>query len=75
MVGGISLIPGDVGVYEVAMVAAFSSLGIPVAAALSATVLYRILKKLITLSVGFVFYTRLISTMPASKVKEIKGAL
>lgn len=70
--GAISLIPGDVGIYEITMVAAFSGMGITVAAALSATLLYRVLSKLITLSIGSVAYTRLVQELPASQRPKVK---
>jgi len=60
VVGVISVIPGDVGVFEVAMITALSATGTPVAVGLSATVLYRILNKALFLPVGFYFYTHLI---------------
>lgn len=56
--GAISIIPGDFGIYEFAMVATFSSTGVAVAAALSATLIYRVLNKALSLPVGFYFYSR-----------------
>lgn len=58
--GIISIIPGDVGVYEVTMIAAFTSLGIPVSIGLSATLLYRIINKGIFLPLGFASYSNLL---------------
>ncbi len=63
--GTISLVPGDVGIYEVALVTALSAVGVPLAIALSATILYRLLNKAILLPLGFIFYTKFVSRMPA----------
>ncbi|MBI3984129.1 flippase-like domain-containing protein [Candidatus Microgenomates bacterium] len=71
--GAISLVPGDVGVYEVAMVAALSGTGVPVAVALSATLLYRVINKAMSLSLGFVCYTRFVQTLPVRQQQAIKG--
>lgn len=64
VVGAISIIPGDVGVFEFAMVTAFSGNGVPVAVALSATLMYRVLNKTISLPIGFYFYTKSINSLP-----------
>lgn len=55
-----SVVPGDIGVFEVAMVAALTGTGVPVAVALGATLLYRILNKAIFLPIGFYFYSQFI---------------
>lgn len=62
--GAISIIPGDVGVFEFALVTAFTGTGVPVAVALSATLLYRILNKVLSLLPGFYFYSSSISHLP-----------
>ncbi len=59
-VGAVSVIPGDVGIYELTMVAALSGIGVPVALALSATLLFRVINKTISLPLGFYWYTELI---------------
>lgn len=72
--GGVSLVPGDFGIYEITMVTILSFIGIPLAVALSATVLYRVLNKAMVLPVGFFFYSRFVSQIPESglKIKESK---
>lgn len=59
--GVVSIIPGDVGVHESAMILMLSSLGVENSIAISATVLYRIFNKMIVLPIGFFFYTRLLT--------------
>lgn len=54
----VSLVPGDVGVYELTMVAVLSTTGTPVAVGLSATLLYRILNKALFLPPGFYYYSQ-----------------
>jgi len=56
--GIVTVIPGDVGVYEFAMITTLSVVGVPLAVGLSATLLYRILTKLIMLPFGFYFYNK-----------------
>lgn len=65
--GAVSLIPGDVGVYEATMVAVLTATGVPVAIGLSATILYRIINKALFLPVGFYFYSRFLSGNPKAK--------
>lgn len=65
--GAVSLIPGDVGVYEATMVAVLTATGVPVAIGLSATILYRIINKALFLPVGFYFYSKILSGNPAAK--------
>ena len=72
-VGTISLVPGDFGIYEVALVTALSAIGVPLALALSATILYRLLNKAILLPAGFIFYTRLISRTPKARITQGDG--
>lgn len=62
--GFISIIPGDVGVYEIVMVAVLTAAGIPLSVGVSATLLYRILVKFAFVPVGFYFYTRYIREVP-----------
>ncbi len=58
VVGAISIIPGDVGVHEAAMIFALSSAGVDTAVAISGTLLYRVFNKLIVLPIGFFVYTQ-----------------
>lgn len=55
-VGILSVVPGDIGVFEASMVAILSISGIPLAASISATVLYRVINKAILLPLGLYFY-------------------
>ncbi len=65
IVGAISIIPGDVGVHEAAMVFVLSSAGVDTAVAISGTLLYRVFNKLIVLPIGFFVYTQYLK--PPSK--------
>ncbi|MEX0934601.1 MAG: lysylphosphatidylglycerol synthase transmembrane domain-containing protein [Candidatus Saccharimonadales bacterium] len=56
--GIVTVIPGDVGVYEIAMVAALSIVGVPLAVGISATLVYRVLHRGLMLPFGFYFYNR-----------------
>lgn len=55
-----SIIPGDLGVYEVAMVAGFNGIGVPVSVAISSTLIFRLVNKILFLPVGFYVYSRVI---------------
>lgn len=55
-----SVIPGDVGVHEGAMVAVLALAGVPTAQALSGTLLYRVFNKMLFLPIGFYFYSKLL---------------
>lgn len=57
-VGVISVIPGDIGVFEAAMVAVLSFSGVPLAVSVSATVLYRVINKALLMPIGLYFYNR-----------------
>lgn len=67
-VGVISVVPGDVGVHEAAMIAALSAAGVPVGVAFSGTLLYRVFNKMLFLPLGFVAYSRLLK--PATPEKS-----
>ncbi len=58
IIGAISIIPGDVGVHEAAMIFVLSSAGVDTAVAISGTLLYRVFNKLIVLPIGFFVYTQ-----------------
>jgi uncharacterized protein (TIRG00374 family) len=47
LAGVVSVIPGDVGVHEAAMIASLSVAGVPAGTALSATLLYRVFNKML----------------------------
>lgn len=72
--GAVSLIPGDVGVYEVALVATLSGIGLTVPVALSATLLYRVVNKAISLPIGFYCYSRLIKSPLRSHAVSLEKA-
>lgn len=55
-IGVLSVVPGDVGVHEVAMISALQYLGVQGSVAISATLIYRVFVKIIILAIGFVFY-------------------
>lgn len=65
--GAVSLIPGDIGVYEATMVAVLTASGIPVALGISATLLYRLLNKATFLPIGFYYYSKFINAHPQAK--------
>jgi uncharacterized protein (TIRG00374 family) len=54
--GIISVIPGDVGVHELAIITVLSYVGIMRETAIAATLLYRVFNKIIVMSIGFVCY-------------------
>lgn len=58
--GAISIIPGDVGIYELVMVSTLSIVGVPLAVGVSATLLYRVANKALLIPIGFYFYNRYI---------------
>jgi len=68
LVGVISIIPGDVGVHEIAMIFVMSLFGVDGAVAISATLLYRVFNKMIFLPLGFFFYTKLLKPAEAGRL-------
>lgn len=63
VVGVISIVPGDVGVHELAIITVLSYIGIDQSTAIAGTLLYRVFNKMIVLSIGFYFYIRLIKPL------------
>lgn len=63
VVGAISIIPGDVGVHELTIITVLSYVGIPSGSAIAATLLYRVFSKMITMSIGFLFYIKLLKPL------------
>ncbi|MEX0932230.1 MAG: lysylphosphatidylglycerol synthase transmembrane domain-containing protein [Candidatus Saccharimonadales bacterium] len=57
-IAGVNFLPAGVGSYEAAMVAIFAATGTPVALALSATLVYRVVNMVLYLPVGFYFYQK-----------------
>ncbi|HEX9679356.1 MAG TPA: flippase-like domain-containing protein [Candidatus Saccharimonadales bacterium] len=58
--GAISIIPGDVGVHELAVITVLSYIGVDQGTAIAGTLLYRVFNKLIVMAIGFGFYVKLI---------------
>lgn len=54
----INIIPGNIGMYEVATVGVLSLTGVPLAVSVSGVILYRVTVKLFFQPVGFYFYTK-----------------
>lgn len=70
-IGVLSVVPGDVGVHETAMIAALSAAGVPVSVALSGTLLYRVFNKALFWPVGFVSYSKLLKPLiPERKLRS-----
>jgi len=63
--GVISVIPGDVGVHEGAIIAVLAFAGVPASVAVSGTLLYRVFNKLVFLPFGFYFYSKLLKPAQA----------
>lgn len=61
--GVLSVVPGDFGVHEATMIAMLTLAGSPAAAAVSATLLYRIYNKFVFFPFGFYFYSQLLKPM------------
>lgn len=55
--GVLSVIPGDVGVHETAMISALTIMGVDFSVAASATLIYRVFNKFIMVAIGFFFYS------------------
>lgn len=68
IVGAISIIPGDVGVHEAAIVLVLSWAGVGSDVAIAGTLLYRVFNKLIVLPIGFIVYTQFLK--PQKEAKE-----
>ena len=58
--GVVSVIPGDIGVHEFAMITVLSYAGVDSEAAIAGTLIYRVFNKSIFLPIGFYFYSRLL---------------
>ena len=69
VVGVVSVIPGDVGVHELTMITVLGYVGIDQSTAIAGTLLYRIYNKLISLSIGFIFYLRFLKPL----IRNAKG--
>ncbi|MBI4101130.1 flippase-like domain-containing protein [Candidatus Microgenomates bacterium] len=72
-VGVISIIPVDLGIYEVAMVTALSATGVSVAVGLSATIIYRVVNRVLFLPIGFYFYSKYLRGAPKQKRALLKS--
>lgn len=58
--GFVSIVPGDVGVYELVMIAVLTAAGVPLSVGLSVTLTYRVVVKFLFLPIGLFFYSRLV---------------
>jgi uncharacterized protein (TIRG00374 family) len=63
VVGVISVIPGDVGVHELAVITVLAYVGVPEGSALAGTLLYRVFNKIVIMSIGFMFYVKIIKPL------------
>lgn len=61
--GAISIIPGDVGVHELAVITVLSYVGVDPSIALAGALLYRVFNKLIVMGIGFIAYVRLLKPL------------
>jgi len=61
--GAISIIPGDVGVHELAVITTLSYIGVEPGTAIAGALLYRVFNKLIVMAVGFFCYLRMIKPL------------
>ena len=59
--GGISVLPGGVGVYEFLMTAVLATTGVPVAVSIPVIVMYRVVSTLIQVPPGYILYQRNLS--------------
>lgn len=63
VVGVISVIPGDVGVHELAMITVLGYVGVDQSTAIAGTLMYRVYNKVISLSIGFVCYVKFLKPL------------
>lgn len=72
--GFLTVLPGDIGVYELAMTTVFVMAGVPVSFAISATLIYRVTTKALLLLPGFYYYNQLVgweqNKKPARKARD-----
>lgn len=73
IVGTVSVIPGDVGVHEAAVILVLVAFGVDEPVAISTTLLYRVFNKVIFLPIGFFFYARILK--PALEANQKKKAV
>lgn len=60
--GFLTVLPGDIGVFELAMTTVFVMAGVPVSFAISATLIYRVSTKALLILPGFYYYNQMISS-------------
>lgn len=68
--GAISIVPGDVGVHELAIITVLSYVGISQDSAIAGTLMYRVFNKVLIMALGFVFYVKFLKPI----VKNVKSA-
>lgn len=68
--GVISVVPGDVGVHELAMITVLGYVGVESGAAIAGTLLYRVFNKFIVLVIGFTAYVSFLKPL----INNAKGA-
>ncbi len=68
--GLVSILPGGIGVCEALMTATFASAGVPKAAALSATLIYRIFTMIVFVPVGFILYQKALRKGEVERVQR-----
>lgn len=72
--GVLSVVPGDVGVHESAMISALKIMGVDFSVALSATLIYRVFNKFIMVGIGFFFYSHFLKPSEGNEVDKPKKA-
>jgi uncharacterized protein (TIRG00374 family) len=70
IVGVVSVIPGDVGVHEAAVILVLVGFGVDEPVAISTTLLYRVFNKFIFLPIGFYFYAKILKPAVEASSKK-----
>jgi len=66
--GVLSVIPGDVGVHEGAMISALTIMEVDFSVATAATLIYRVFNKFIMVAIGFFFYSHFLKPSSETRV-------
>lgn len=75
LVGAVSVIPGDVGVHELAIITVLSYIGVERETAIAGTLMYRIFNKVIVMSIGFVLYVKFLKPIVNNVESGKNGAV
>lgn len=67
--GVVSIVPGDVGVHELAMITVLGYIGVESTTAIAGTLLYRVFNKLIVMAIGFFSYVYFLKPL----IRNAKG--